>query len=113
MPRLKMELPEKKKEEGIPPVQKMGANHEKDKLQKKDGHQKEEEKHGATVQTKPDASSNTTSPQVTANLKNTAGKGDALPAKIMKEMMKGNTLAPTPGNFLDIMELTRSLKDKK
>ena len=82
----KMELPEKKKEEGIPPVQKMGANPEKDKLQKKDGHQKEEEKHGATVQTKPDASSNTTSPQVAANIKNTAGKGDALPAKIMKEM---------------------------
>ncbi len=33
--------------------------------------------------------------------------------KQWKEMMKGNTLAPTPGNFLDIMELTRSLKDKK
>lgn len=33
--------------------------------------------------------------------------------KQWKEIMKGNTLAPTPGNFLDIMELTRSLKDKK
>jgi len=30
-----------------------------------------------------------------------------------KEIMKGNTLAPTPGNFLDIVELTKSLKDKK
>lgn len=30
-----------------------------------------------------------------------------------KEIMKGNTLAPTPGNFLDIVELTKSLKDNK
>lgn len=30
-----------------------------------------------------------------------------------REIMKGNTLAPTPGNFLDIVELTRSLKDNK
>lgn len=30
-----------------------------------------------------------------------------------KEIMKGNTLAPTPGNFLDIIELTKSLKDNK
>ena len=29
-----------------------------------------------------------------------------------KEMMKANTLAPTPGNFLDIIELTKSLRDK-
>ena len=29
-----------------------------------------------------------------------------------KEIMKANTLAPTPGNFLDIIELTKSLKDK-
>ena len=30
-----------------------------------------------------------------------------------KEIMKANTLAPTPGNFLDIVELTKSLKDIK
>lgn len=30
-----------------------------------------------------------------------------------KEIMKGNTLAPTTGNFLDIIELTKSLKDNK
>lgn len=30
-----------------------------------------------------------------------------------KEIMKTNTLAPTPGNFLDIIELTKSLKDNK
>ncbi|MDQ6757731.1 MAG: hypothetical protein M3004_12440 [Bacteroidota bacterium] len=30
-----------------------------------------------------------------------------------KEIMKANTLAPTPGNFLDIFELTKTLKDKK
>lgn len=30
-----------------------------------------------------------------------------------KEIMKGNTLAPTPGNFLDIVELTKSLKDNR
>ena len=30
-----------------------------------------------------------------------------------REIMKGNTLAPTPGNFLDIVELTKSLKDNK
>lgn len=30
-----------------------------------------------------------------------------------KEIMKGNTLAPTPGNFLDIVELTKALKDSK
>ncbi len=30
-----------------------------------------------------------------------------------REIMKGNTLAPTPGNFLDIIELTKSLKDQK
>jgi hypothetical protein len=30
-----------------------------------------------------------------------------------REIMKGNTLAPTPGNFLDIMELTKTLKDHK
>jgi hypothetical protein len=29
-----------------------------------------------------------------------------------REIMKGNTLAPTPGNFLDIVELTKTLKDK-
>jgi hypothetical protein len=29
-----------------------------------------------------------------------------------REIMKGNTLAPTPGNFLDIIELTKTLKDK-
>ncbi|MEJ7673249.1 MAG: hypothetical protein WKF59_11165 [Chitinophagaceae bacterium] len=28
------------------------------------------------------------------------------------EIMKVNTLAPTPGNFLDIVELTKTLKDK-
>lgn len=32
--------------------------------------------------------------------------------KQWKEMMKANTLAPTPGNFLDIIELTKSLRDK-
>ena len=30
-----------------------------------------------------------------------------------KEIMKANTLAPTPGNFLDIVELTKSLRDNK
>ena len=30
-----------------------------------------------------------------------------------REIMKGNTLAPTPGNFLDIVELTKTLKDRK
>ena len=30
-----------------------------------------------------------------------------------KEIMKTNTLAPTPGNFLDIVELTKSLRDNK
>lgn len=30
-----------------------------------------------------------------------------------KEIMKANTLAPTPGNFLDIIELTKTVKDKK
>lgn len=30
-----------------------------------------------------------------------------------REIMKGNTLAPTPGNFLDIVELTKTLKDHK
>lgn len=30
-----------------------------------------------------------------------------------REIMKANTLAPTPGNFLDIVELTKSLKDNK
>lgn len=30
-----------------------------------------------------------------------------------REIMKGNTLAPTPGNFLDIIELTKALKDNK
>lgn len=30
-----------------------------------------------------------------------------------REIMKSNTLAPTPGNFLDIVELTKSLKDNK
>jgi hypothetical protein len=30
-----------------------------------------------------------------------------------REIMKGNTLAPTPGNFLDIIELTKTLKDNK
>ena len=30
-----------------------------------------------------------------------------------KEIMKSNTLAPTPGNFLDIVELTKSVKDNK
>ena len=30
-----------------------------------------------------------------------------------REIMKGNTLAPTPGNFLDIIELTRTLRDHK
>ncbi len=30
-----------------------------------------------------------------------------------REIMKGNTLAPTPGNFLDIVELTKSLRDNK
>lgn len=29
-----------------------------------------------------------------------------------REIMKGNTLAPTPGNFLDIVELTKTLKDQ-
>ena len=29
-----------------------------------------------------------------------------------REIMKVNTLAPTPGNFLDIIELTKTLKDK-
>jgi hypothetical protein len=29
-----------------------------------------------------------------------------------REIMKGNTLAPTPGNFLDIVELTKTLKEK-
>ncbi|HEY8688870.1 MAG TPA: hypothetical protein VIM07_06510 [Chitinophagaceae bacterium] len=30
-----------------------------------------------------------------------------------REIMKANTLAPTPGNFLDIIELTKSVKDHK
>jgi hypothetical protein len=30
-----------------------------------------------------------------------------------REIMKGNTLAPTPGNFLDIIELSKTLKDNK
>ncbi len=30
-----------------------------------------------------------------------------------REIMKSNTLAPTPGNFLDIVELTKTLKDNK
>lgn len=30
-----------------------------------------------------------------------------------REIMKVNTLAPTPGNFLDIVELTKTLKDNK
>ncbi len=30
-----------------------------------------------------------------------------------REIMKGNTLAPTPGNFLDIVELTKSLRDPR
>ena len=30
-----------------------------------------------------------------------------------KEIMKANTLSPTPGNFLDIIELTKTVKDKK
>ena len=30
-----------------------------------------------------------------------------------REIMKANTLAPTPGNFLDIIELTKSLKDNR
>ena len=30
-----------------------------------------------------------------------------------REIMKSNTLAPTTGNFLDIVELARSLKDNK
>ena len=30
-----------------------------------------------------------------------------------REIMKVNTLAPTTGNFLDIIELTKTLKDKK
>jgi hypothetical protein len=30
-----------------------------------------------------------------------------------REIMKANTLAPTPGNFLDIVELTKSLRDNK
>jgi hypothetical protein len=30
-----------------------------------------------------------------------------------REIMKGNTLAPTPGNFLDIIELTRTLREPK
>lgn len=30
-----------------------------------------------------------------------------------REIMKGNTLAPTPGNFLDIIELTKTVKDHK
>jgi cytoskeletal protein RodZ len=30
-----------------------------------------------------------------------------------REIMKVNTLAPTTGNFLDIVELTKTLKDKK
>lgn len=113
----KMELPEKKKEEGMPPVQKMelpekkkdvetsvqkmDADHEKEKVQKKDDHKKEEEKpmvqkkddhkmedekKGSAVQTKQEASANSASPQVAANLKNTAGKGNKLPAKTMHEM---------------------------
>ena len=30
-----------------------------------------------------------------------------------REIMKSNTLTPTPGNFLDIVELTKTLKDNK
>lgn len=30
-----------------------------------------------------------------------------------REIMKVNTLSPTPGNFLDIVELTKALKDNK
>ena len=126
----KMELPEKKKEEGMHPVQKMelpekkkdmemplqkmGAEHEKEKVQKKDNHIKEEEKptvqkmdheyekekvqkkedhkmeeekkKTSAVQTKQDSSANSASPQVATNLKNTAGKGNKLPAKTMHEM---------------------------
>ena len=128
----KMEFPEKKKEEEMPPVQKMellekkkdvetsvqkmDADHEKEKVQKKDDHKKEEEKpmvqkidhekekenvpkkddhkmqeddkKGSSVQTKHNASANTASPQVAANLKSTAGKGNRLPAKTMHEMNK-------------------------
>jgi hypothetical protein len=126
----KMELPEKKKEEGMHPVQKMElpekkkdmemplqkmrAEHEKEKVQKKDNHTKveekptvqkmdhahekekvqkkddhkmeEEKKKTSAVQTKQDSSANSASPQVAANLKNTAGKGNKLPAKTMHEM---------------------------
>lgn len=32
--------------------------------------------------------------------------------KEWKTQMQSNTLAPTPGNFMDIIELTKSLKDK-
>ena len=32
--------------------------------------------------------------------------------KEWKSQMQSNTLAPTPGNFMDIIELTKSLKDK-
>lgn len=81
----KMELPEKKKEVETP-VQKMDADHEKEKVQKKDDHKKEEEKTGSAIQSKPEASSDTASSQVAANLKNTAGKGNKLPAKTMHEM---------------------------
>jgi hypothetical protein len=30
-----------------------------------------------------------------------------------RQIMKSNTLTPTPGNFLDIVELTKTLKDNK
>ncbi len=82
----KMELPEKKKEAETS-VQKKEADNDKEKVQKKDDHMKEEEKtKGSAVQTKHDASANKASPKIAANLKNSAGKGNKLPAKTMHEM---------------------------
>ena len=75
------------KEEEKPMVQKMDHEHEKDKVQKKDDHKMDEDmKKGSTVQTKHDASANSASPQVAASLKNAAGKGNKLPTKTMHEM---------------------------
>lgn len=68
----KMELPDKKKEEATtPPVQKMSADPEKDKLHKK----------GDSAQ-----ASQTASSKVESGIKNTAGRGRRLPKNTAQEM---------------------------
>jgi len=63
---------------------------EEEKVQKMDEPKKEEEeKKPATVQRQPAANASTSSPQVSDQIRHTAGRGDQLPAKTLHEMNTG------------------------